>query len=135
MNYLIEGDHVSFFDNYILPGCRFTEYAGDGELVFYAGKLIRGCDAPSFHILTVEQREDKTTRPSAHFARDHARIYFAGKPLKQAQAHTFRVISSALANNTEYGIDGTNAFFKDWARNKLVTIPQTALLAILQASA
>lgn len=129
---VLESQRVAHFQ--ILPGCRFAEYAGDGELVFYAGKLIHGCEAPSFQIMPVEQIEDKTIRPSIHFARDRSRIYFDGKPLKQANPNTFRVISSALANNAEYGIDGVNAFFKDWARGKLVIISQTALPASLQAN-
>jgi hypothetical protein len=117
----------------ILPGCRFSEYAGDGEKVFRNGREVRGADAASFRFLEVEDVEGERQHISHHFARDRSRVYFEGKTiLKIAADASFRVVSSAVFNNTEFGTDGTNAFYKDWARVRMVTVPHEALPALIQ---
>jgi hypothetical protein len=116
----------------ILEGSCYSEYAGDGEKIFREGKQIRGAHGSSFRVMRAELVEEGITQPSAHFARDRNRIYFDGKPLKGVNYERFRVIRSAAANNTEFGTDCALVFFKDWARNKMVTIMPDALPAAVR---
>lgn len=116
----------------ILPG-SFSAYAGDGEKIFRNGREIRGADAASFHLVAVEDVEGERKVLSSHFARDRSRVYFEGKPILKIPADaSFRVVSSANFNNTEFGTDGTNAFFKDWARVRMVTVPYETLPALIR---
>jgi len=117
----------------VLPSCRFSEYAGDVENIYYMGKQIRGADAQSFHIMVAEKIEDKSTVKAYSFSRDQGRVYFQGRPIEGINCNTFRVVHAAPGTrHTEYGTDGSNAFFDDHVRNKMGSLPYSELPASIQ---
>jgi len=105
-----------------VPDCGFCEYAQDNQNVFFLGKKIRAADANSFHIMTMEKIEDGSTLPSHLFSEDAANVYFEGRALKSVDHKLFKVLRAQATSHTEYGTDGSTAFFKDHARTKMVTI-------------
>ena len=117
----------------ILPSCRFSEYAGDEQNIFYMGRKIRGVNAKSFHIMPAENIEDKSVVKSFSYGRDHKRIYFNGKPIEGINCESFRVVhASSGTAHREYGTDGVQAFFNDSFRNRLGTISYSQLPASIQ---
>jgi DKNYY family len=106
----------------ILPNCRFTEYAGDAEYIYYRGKRVRGADAPSFQVMTQVDWGDGADLRSFHFARDAERIYFDGQSIKEADYHSFAVIHEPGLGHQEYGVDARNAYYQSQKTGKIAMI-------------
>lgn len=127
MNYTIEANVVAYLDHYffqtpyVMPDADATTFkviaqwfASDCRHVYFLYNVVVGADPASFVYLGGH---------NCQWAKDKTAAYYLLKSINYQQ---FRVIRTA---QMEYGTDGVTAFYYDWARTKLVTIPYPSLPA------
>jgi hypothetical protein len=107
----------------------FVKYAGDGQVIWYRGKQIRGAEAASFRILPSDRMGEAADAVSYHFARDRRRIYFEGQPIKDADPQSFVVIHQPGLGHDEYGVDAGGAYRQSRATGRVEPIGHDRLPA------